>query len=87
MQNLLVALIVLACAAYAVGALLPLAWRRPLAKRLAAAPWPAPIKRRLLQAAQPGNACGCNGCDQGGAARARPAGPAAQPIRFHPRRH
>jgi len=83
MQNLLVGLIVLACAVYAVWALLPMGWRRVLARRLAATPWPAPIKRRLQQAAQPGNACGCNGCD-----RAEPkAKPEAQPIQFHPRRH
>ncbi|MBC7994692.1 MAG: hypothetical protein H7Z15_15790 [Rhizobacter sp.] len=80
MQNLLVGLIVLACTFYAVWALLPLSWRRSLAARLAMAPWPAPIKRRLEQAAQAGNACGCNGCDRGKA-------PDAKPIRFHPRRH
>ncbi|GAB4565432.1 MAG: hypothetical protein IV105_21055 [Rhizobacter sp.] len=82
-QNLLVALIVLACAVYAVWALLPMAWRRALAKRLVAAPSPPPIKRWLQQAAQAGNACGCDGCD-----RAAPkAKPEAQQIRFHPRRH
>ncbi len=83
MQNLLVALIVLACAAYTVWALLPMGWRRALAKRLATAPWPAPLKRQLQQAAQAGNACGCSGCD-----RAQPkVKPDAEPIRFHPRRH
>ncbi len=86
MQNLLVALIVLACTVYAVWALLPAGWRRSLAARLAAAPWPAPIQRRLQQAAQRGNACGCNGCDRG-APSAKPPAPDAQPIRFHPRRH
>jgi hypothetical protein len=87
MQNLLVALIVVACAVYAVWVLLPLAWRRSLAGRLATAPWPAPIKRRLQKAAQPGNACGCNGCDSSPAPGAPGAKPEAQPIRFHPRRH
>lgn len=83
MQNLLVALIVVACAVYAVWALLPSGWRRGVAARLATGPWPPRMKRRLQQAAQAGNACGCNGCD-----RAAPsAEPEAQPIRFHPRRH
>jgi hypothetical protein len=82
MQNLLVAVIVLACAVYAVWALLPMAWRRALAQRLVAAPSPAPIKRWLQRAAQPGNACGCNGCEQGA-----PKPTDAKPIRFHPRRH
>ena len=85
MQDLLVALIVVACAVYAVWALLPMAWRRALAQRLVAAPSPAPIKRWLQQAAQPaqaGNACGCDGC---GAGAPKPAD--VKPIRFHPRRH
>ncbi len=82
MQNLLVAVIVLACTVYAVWALLPTGWRRALAKRLAAAPWPAPLKRRLQQATQPGNACGCSGCEL-----AEPkAKPEEQPVRFHPQR-
>jgi hypothetical protein len=80
-QNLLVALIVLACAVYAVWALLPSGWRRALAARLAGGPWPPAMKRRLQQAAQPGNACGCSGCD-----RAAPK-TEAKPIQFHPRRH
>jgi hypothetical protein len=84
MQNLLVAVIVLACTVYAVWALLPAGWRRALARRLATAPWPAPIKRRLQQASQAGNACGCNGCDRGAAPAAKPE---AHPVRFHPRRH
>lgn len=84
MQNLLVAVIVLACAVYAVWALLPMGWRRSLAGRLAGAPWPAPIQRRLQQASQAGNACGCNGCERGTAAEAKAD---TQPIRIHPRRH
>ena len=85
MQNLLVALIVLACAVYAVWALFPMGWRRALAKRLANAPWPTPIKRQLRQASQAGTACACHGCDRG-APSAKLATGEARPIHFHPRR-
>jgi hypothetical protein len=88
MQNIVVALIVVACFAYAAQALMPVVLRRALARRLAPWPhWPAPLARRLQRAArEPVAGCGCDGCD-------RPAGVAkgavadqARPIHIQRRR-
>lgn len=80
MQSALVGLIVIACAVYAVWALMPSALRRALAGRLQHGPWPAPVARHLKRAASASAACGCDaGCDA-----AKPP-QAAQPIRIHRR--
>ena len=81
MQELIVALIVIACTGYAVWALMPSAWRRTLAQRLQHGPWPEPIARGLRRAALAPTGCGCDaGCEV-----KKPASPAAQPIHFHRR--
>lgn len=79
MQNLLVALIVAACAGYAVWVLMPSAWRRGLAQRVVGWPWPRLLATPLRRAAQAPTGCGCNGCDS-----ANPAARSShQPIRIH----
>jgi hypothetical protein len=84
MQDLIVALIVVACTIYAVWVLMPSALRRPLAQRLQGGPWPRWIARHLQRAALAPTGCGCDsGCS------AKPPAPSAgQPIHFHrtPRR-
>jgi len=66
MQNIVVALIVVACFVYAAQALMPVALRRALARWLAPWPhWPAPLARRLQRASrEPMAGCGCEGCDR-----------------------
>jgi len=100
LQALVVALIVIACAGYAVWALLPAAGQRVMAGALLRLPMPAwlvaPLRRAETQAS-----AGCGGCGSCGSAAspknaannaainaARNAGkpPAVQPITFHPRR-
>lgn len=82
MQELIVALIVVACTGYAVWTLMPSALRRALAQRLLHGRWPAPIARRLQRAATAPTGCGCDaGCE---AKKPAPSA-AAQPIHFHRR--
>jgi len=81
-QSLLVALIVGACAVYALWKLVPSAARRHFANAALRLPLP-PLLAPLRRAMQAANACGCDGCDV--VARKPDAG-AAQPLRFHPRR-
>jgi hypothetical protein len=84
MQELLVTLIVLACTGYAVWALLPLAWRRAVAQRLAQGSWPSALQRAFAQMGDAGGCGGgCKGCAPKEAPRSAHAG--EQPIRFHPR--
>ena len=66
MQTIVVALIVIACFAYAAQALMPTALRRGLARWLAAwSHWPAPLATRLQRAARaPMAGCACEGCDR-----------------------
>lgn len=66
MQNIVVALIVFACFAYAAQALLPAAARRALARMLLSwCRWPVPVALRLQRAArEPMAGCGCEGCDR-----------------------
>jgi len=71
MQALIVALIVAASTAYAAWALMPRAWRQPLAR------W---LGRGELPAA----AGGCGGCG-GGCGPARSAAPQAVPVTLHRR--
>lgn len=81
MQDLIVALIVAACAVYAVWVLMPSALRRRLALRLQHWPWPEFVARGLRRAAAAPTGCGCDaGCEV-----KKPASPDAQPIHFHRR--
>jgi hypothetical protein len=83
LQSLIVALLVLGCSGYAAWALMPAAARRALAAAVLKLHPPRWLAARLRQAAAPASSCGCSGCD-----RAPPAArDAAQPLRFHPRKH
>ena len=84
-QSLIVGLVVLACVAYSIWALMPAAWRRAVAGRL--------LRRRALagqvwlqRAAGSGGGCasGCDGC--GAAAKPAQAPGAPQVIKIHRRR-
>ena len=83
-QTTLVAIIVPACALYAVWLLAPAGLKRRAAQRLLAAPLPRPIAAALQRSAAGANACGCDGCDS--AAKKAPAPSAAVPITLHRRR-
>lgn len=90
MQNIVVALIVVACFAYAVQALMPAALRRALARWLVPWPfWPAPLARRLQRAArEPVVGCGCDGCDRPATVARGAAAAPGQPQTIHiQRRH
>jgi hypothetical protein len=82
-QTLLVALLVAACALYALWALLPAGVRRPIARALLRLHWPEPLAARLQRHTVEPSGCGCDGCDQA-AKPTRPA-PAEQAIRLHRR--
>ena len=85
LQNLIVALLVPSCAAYAAWKLMPLAARRSLAAAmLRMRHLPRPLEAGLRRAAQAASGCGCDGCDHAPKTPAEKA-PAQQPIRFHPR--
>lgn len=94
MQTLVVAVIVIACFAYAAQALMPTALRRWLARRLSTwSHWPAPLAHRLQRAARaPTTGCACEGCDRSApgakaAASSVALGPdAPQPIHILRRR-
>lgn len=82
MQNLIVALIVVACTGYAVWTLMPAALRRAAAQRLQRWPWPERIASGLRRAALAPTGCGCDaGCD----IKKKPAASASQPIHIHRR--
>lgn len=80
-QALIVALVVLACAAYAAWSLMPASLRRMLATQLVRLPLPAPIARRLARVLAGTGGCACDGCDA-----ARPPG-AAAPVHIRRQRH
>ncbi|QBK03879.1 hypothetical protein DW355_03010 [Hylemonella gracilis] len=92
MQNIVVALIVMACFVYAVQTLMPNVPRRALARWLALWPhWPAFLARRLQRAArEPVAGCGCDSCDRptklGKAKEANGAAVSPQPIHIQRRR-
>lgn len=85
MQNIVVALIVVACFAYAAQALMPAALRRALARRLASWPfWPKLLARRLQRAArEPAAGCGCDGCDRPATVARGVAAAPGQPQTIH----
>ena len=88
MQILIVALLVVGCAGYALWTLMPAALRRPLASALLAKlpVLPAALRRKLDAAARTAGGCGCDGCDHAAKpSKAAPAEPQARPITFHPR--
>ena len=79
-QNLVVALLVLVCSAYAAWTLMPAAARRAIASRVLKWSLPVMLQQPFQKAMKPPGACG--GCDNCG--DARPAvKSAAKPIRFH----
>jgi hypothetical protein len=82
-QYFLVALLVLACAAYATWTLMPATLRRRGAAALAPLPWPRAAARWLAGQAAPAAGCGCDGCDR--SALAVPKTSAGAPITFHRR--
>ena len=85
MQTLIVAVLVVACSAYALWTLMPAAARRALAIGLLRVPHlPRGITTRLQKAAQAASGCGCDGCDRSDKKPAAPT-PASQTITFHPR--
>ena len=80
-QELVVAVLVVACSAYAGWTLMPASARRGIAVSLLKLPLPAAIVLRLRKHAVASSGCGCDGCDRSLAAKAR-AG-AVQPLTFH----
>jgi hypothetical protein len=82
-QYLVVALLVLACAAYATWTLMPAALRRRSAAALAPLPWPHAAARWLAAQAAPATGCGCDGCDR--STLAAPKAATGATITFHRR--
>jgi len=79
-QNLVVALLVLACSAYALWTLMPANARRAIASRVLKWSLPKVMLRPFQKAMKPAGACGgCGNCGD-----AKPAVKSAvQPIRLH----
>lgn len=81
-QNLIVAVIVLLCGAYAAWTLMPAGTRRAIAARVLSWPLPQRWKQPFRNAMKPAGACG--GCDNCG--DSKPAAQSAvKPIRIHRR--
>ena len=84
MQTMIVALIVLACGAYAAWTLMPQAARRAIGAQLLKLPLPPMLARLFVKASAPAGGCGgCGGCSD------TPASPPGEKIiRVHrqPRR-
>ena len=79
-QNLVVALLVLACTVYAAWTLMPAGARRAMAAWVLKWSLPEVMQRPFQKAMKPAGACG--GCDNCG--DAKPAAKSAvQPITFH----
>ena len=87
LQSMIVAVLVIGCAAYAAWSLRPAAGRRALAGALLRLPLPVALAARCRKAAAAPSGCGCSGCDRGGAVP--PTGTArevpTQAITFHRR--
>ena len=85
LQSLIVALLVLGSALYALWSLLPGGARRALALQMLRWPLPAWAVRRLQRAAKPASGCGgCDHCGDAGAASLAASG-AAKVVTFHRR--
>ncbi len=85
-QSLVVAIIVVACAASAAWKLMPAAWRRRIAVGSLALPLPRTIAARMRAQAEREPGCGCDGCDHGTAKKQSEARPTAlHPITLHRR--
>jgi hypothetical protein len=82
-QYLVVALIVLGCAAYSTWTLMPAALRRRVATALAPLPWPSALAEWLAKHSTQAAGCACDGCDRSVTPKARADGPV--PITFHAR--
>ncbi|MEP7302284.1 MAG: hypothetical protein ABI699_12210 [Caldimonas sp.] len=82
LQSLAAALIVAACAAYAVWTLMPAGARRGIALAVLKLPLPAALAGFMRRHAVPASGCGCDGCDQSALKAPRPG---AQTIRIHRR--
>ncbi|MET0349181.1 MAG: DUF6587 family protein [Rhizobacter sp.] len=86
MQDLLVGLIVAACAVYAAWVLMPASWRRRAAARLAGGPLPSALRARFQRLAKSAPGCGCDGCDAGTPPgvpkKGAPVAGGEQPIQF-----
>ena len=85
MQTLIVAALVIGCAAYASWTLMPSGLRRRLAQHLLQMPWPSAVAQRLRRHAQAAGGCGCDGCDHATKRptqhrRSRSAAPPHRPI-------
>ncbi len=88
MQNIAVACIVMACAAYSSWTLMPAAWRRVLVSGL--------MRSRVLaqfsvlkRAAEPSSSSACGGCDSCGsdtAGNTKKPAPSESVIHFTPRK-
>jgi hypothetical protein len=75
MQELIVAVIVVCCVAYAAWALMPTALQRSVAGALARLPLPDRLLRSLGHATRAGGCGGCDSCADG-----------SKPIRIHRRK-
>ena len=84
-QYLVVALIVIGCAAYAGWTLMPAALRRRSAAALATLPWPQAVARWLAGQAAPGTGSGCDGCERSTLATPKATTGAPIPVTFHRR--
>ena len=82
-QDLIVALIVMACAAYAAWTLMPSTARRALAASLLKLPLPRAVARHVQRATRATS--GCSACDGCAAAAPKPAPGSATPLVFHRR--
>jgi hypothetical protein len=81
-QELVVAVLVVACSAYAAWTLMPAPARRGIALSLLKLTLPAALAARLRKHAVATSGCACDGCDR--SAVAKPKGGAVQPLTFHP---
>jgi len=82
MQDLIVGLIVAACAVYAAWVLMPASWRRGAAGRFANGPLPSAVRARFQRLSKSAPGCGCDGCDAGAPPGVPKKGAGEQPIQF-----
>jgi hypothetical protein len=91
LQSLVVALLVIACASYAVWTLAPASLRRSFALVLLKLPLPRSLSVALQRQSVASSSCACDGCDKAKASpvatpRPKPLGDGGvAPLVFHPR--